>query len=381
MRRFLRSVDPRTLMPYFLLAVAVILAYKAMDHVPEALAFLSRVWSIITPFFYGFLMAYILNIPCCALQRLYNKTGINFIRKHRKGLGILSVYLIMMGIIALVVNLIAPIIRNSFIHFSANYRLYYDNAQGWLNSLEFFGYTIQLDLVVGAIQEFFSLEQMMTSLQALSDFSTGLFKIFLTFVSSIYILFERDKFKRFMKRTLIIITSKKAYEKTLKYADDLNHNFKQYIYTQTIDGLILGTIVTLQLTYIIRSPYALMLGIMLGVVNYIPYFGSIFGSLAAVIVVMLTQGFRTAALAALILLITQQIDGNFIQPKLMGGSFSLSPLLIIISVTVGGAFAGVLGMVAAIPIVAVLKDILEDITVYYEHKRAKEEDEELPLTD
>jgi predicted PurR-regulated permease PerM len=137
---------------------------------------------------------------------------------------------------------------------------------------------------------------------------------------------------------------------------------------QTIDGLILGTIVTIEL-YILRSPYALVLGIMLGIVNYIPYFGSIIGSAVAVVVIAFTQGIPMAAIAAAVLLITQQIDGNIIQPKLMGSSFALSPLLIIISVTVGGALAGVFGMIIAIPIVAVLKDIFESIVIYNEKRK------------
>jgi predicted PurR-regulated permease PerM len=76
-----------------------------------------------------------------------------------------------------------------------------------------------------------------------------------------------------------------------------------------------------------------------------------------------------AFIAAIVLFITQQIDGNFIQPRLMSGSFSLSPLLVIVSITIGGAFAGVLGMIAAIPIVAVLKDLLDGILVHHEWRK------------
>jgi predicted PurR-regulated permease PerM len=111
---------------------------------------------------------------------------------------------------------------------------------------------------------------------------------------------------------------------------------------------------------------------MLGILNYVPYFGSIIGSIIAIIIVTFTQGLTPGIITAVVLLITQQIDGNIIQPKLMGGSFSMSPLLIIISVTVGGAFAGILGMIIAIPIVAVLKDALEDLINYREQQQQKQ---------
>ena len=117
---------------------------------------------------------------------------------------------------------------------------------------------------------------------------------------------------------------------------------------------------------------------MLGIVNYIPYFGSIFGTLITIVVVAFTQGLTMGIAAAVTLLILQQLDANFIQPKLMGGSFSISPLLIIISITIGGAAAGVFGMIVAIPIVAVLKDILENAIQYHEKKSAAVASQEEP---
>jgi len=205
-------------------------------------------------------------------------------------------------------------------------------------------------------------------------FSTAIFRGILAFISSIYILLEKDKFKAFLTRLVQAFTSPAVCEAVIKYTASLNKNFKQYIYTQTIDGCILGTIVTVQL-YLMGSPYFLILGIMLGIINYIPYFGSIIGSLIAIAVVAFTQGITMGAIAAVVLLITQQIDGNVIQPKLMGKDFSLSPLLVIISITVGGAFAGVLGMIAAIPIVAFLKDMLDSLILYREQKKLEKLDD------
>ena len=99
-------------------------------------------------------------------------------------------------------------------------------------------------------------------------------------------------------------------------------NFKQYIYAQTLDGCIIGTLVGIELAFL-GSQFALILGIMLRILNYIPYFGSIIGTIAAVI----------------------------------------------ISVTAGGAAAGMIGMLAAIPITATLLSILEDIITHFEEEK------------
>jgi len=198
--------------------------------------------------------------------------------------------------------------------------------------------------------------------------SSALFSTVLSFIASIYILIEKNKFKAFLRRLITVFFSSNVCEAIYEYTSSLNNNFKRYVHIQTIDGCILGGLAIIQLL-ILRSPYALLLGIMLGIVNYIPYFGSIFGTLFVVIILAFTQGLTVAAIGTVTLFITQQIDGNIIQPKLMGGSFSLSPLLVIISIIIGGAAAGMLGMIAAIPIVAVLKDILDKIILYYERKK------------
>jgi len=192
----------------------------------------------------------------------------------------------------------------------------------------------------------------------------------LAFISSIYILVEKEKGKALAHRMIKLVASETVYSTTIEGFHRLNQNFRQYIRTQTIDGLILGTMATI-LLLILGSPFALVLGIMLGIVNYIPYFGSIFGTVVAVIIVAITGGFTDAAIAAVSLLVIQQIDANIIQPRLMSGSFSLSPLLVIISISFGGAVAGIIGMIVAIPIVAVLKDLFDYIVSHYEEKKKR----------
>jgi len=364
----------RSLLPYFLLALLIIVAYKVINELSYFTGIVSRIWGIVTPFFYGFLLAYIINIPCGGIRKLLTKTKIKFIVKRQKVLSIIIVFIIFALIFSLILNLIIPAISTSISFFIANFPHYYDMTLEYveyINSLDIPGVNISLDLIIKLIQDLmahFSLENLVTSVNALVSVSSAIFSGFLALISSIYILMEKEKFKAFLSRVLKAFTSNGAYSFVMEYTGRLNRNFKQYIYTQTIDGLILGTIVTIEL-YILRSPFALLLGIMLGIVNYIPYFGSIIGSLIAIIIVSFTQGLATGAITAVVLLITQQIDGNIIQPRLMGGSFSLSPFLVIVSITVGGALAGVLGMIAAIPIVAVLKDIFELVVVLCEGKK------------
>ena len=372
--RFLKSPRFSMLLPYLLLAIVVIIVWRIVTDISYVFSALSWFWGIILPFFYGFLLAYVLNIPCSALQKLYGRARWGFISRKRKGLGVVSVYLLFILFILLVLNLVIPQIYNSVAFFIANFQTYYDTAINFVGSIEHY---IDMDLT-GMIEEQLQPQNILNLLQGfmndafwgtLANVGTAIFRMFLALVSSIYILLSRDAFASYFRRMWAAIFPPRVSSATFKYAAALNHNFKRYLFTQTIDGLICGTLATIAMA-IMGSPYALVLGIMIGLFNYIPYFGSIVATIIAILVVLLTQGLTMGLIATIVLIALQQLDANVIQPKLMSGSFSLSPLFIIISITLGGAFAGIFGMVVAIPIMAVLKDLFENYITYREWKRA-----------
>jgi len=368
------------MVPYFILAVAVIIAFHVVSEIGIFLGFFSRIWDIINPFFMGLVLAYILNLPCGGIQRLLKRTNNPVIIKRSRPLAVLILMIIVITLTVVLLNLIIPALIRSITQFVNEFDSHLAGLQSvvvWFNNLDLPEFIPDLDLEDGAfsmIQEFvqdFDPAGITASIVAgFGGAFAGLFRTFLAVVSSIYLLIEMERLNAFTRRLIKAVFSEKKEATILKYCGKLNFNFKQYIYVQTIDGLILGTLMTITL-YLFGSQFALVLGIMLGIVNYIPYFGSIFGTAVAVIVVAFTQGLGTAAFAAIVMFAIQQLDGNVIQPKLMGGSFSLSPLLVIISVTVGGAYAGMLGMLVAIPIVAVLKDILDGFIEERELKKAE----------
>jgi predicted PurR-regulated permease PerM len=204
-------------------------------------------------------------------------------------------------------------------------------------------------------------------LQFLSSLLSNLIVLILAVVSSIYFLLEYNSIKAYLKRVIQSIPSVEKRKNTLKYVRLTDTSFRKFLTCQILDSFILGTITTIEFL-IMGSKYAFILGIMLGIVNIIPYFGSIIGSFVAVLIIMFTQGFDVALIASVVLLITQQFDGNFINPRIMGTSFKISPVLVIIAITVGGVIGNavgggigrIAGMVFSIPVVNVFKIILEE---------------------
>jgi len=386
MWNFFKSRLMTQMVPYFILALAVIITWHVIGAWRSFAGGLGTFWGIITPFMWGILLAYILNLPTSGIQYLLEKTQKPFILKRSRGFAIIVLFIFILAIIALMLNLIIPAIYNSIILFINEFESY---QQGLLNFIDrvntwdmpdFIG-DIHVDpdeimaglmgILTGFVEDF-DTENVATIVAVIGNvfgsvFST-MFQGILALVSSIFLLVQRDRILGFVHRLLAAMTSDRAHEFIMKYAGKLNYNFRMYIQVQTVDGMILGTLMTIVLA-IAGSPYFLILGLMLGIINYIPYFGSIVGTAIALVVVAFTQGFTLALILLPIMFVIQQLDGNFIQPKLMGGSFALSPLLIIISVTIGGAYAGILGMLMAIPIVAVLKDILDNYMTYLEERK------------
>ena len=110
--------------------------------------------------------------------------------------------------------------------------------------------------------------------------------------------------------------------------------------------------------------YAILLGFLIGLSNLIPYFGAIVGVGIAIIITIFTGGITQAIWLAIIVIILQQIDANIINPKIVGNSLKINPLLVIFAVTVGGAYFGVLGMFLAVPVFTVLKILIQDYIEY-----------------
>jgi len=361
----------RDLMPYFLVGLALIAAYRVSGNMASALQW---IWAVLAPFVYGFMLAYIVNMPISSMQKLLAKSKNNFLRKRQRLLSVLFVALIILAIIGVALSFIIPAIANSVGLFLDNLEDYWAavaNLLESINEMQFFGLYIDEDFISNMLTGLFanfSFDDLAQPINAIIGAGTAIFTGVIACIASIYMLYEKNRFRRYLAKLMRVFLSRDAAETIATIAAGLDHNFRTYVRTQTIDGLILGTMATIILM-IIGSPFAIFLGVMLGIVNYIPYFGSIFGTLFAVLVVIFTQDFTAGVIAAICLFIAQQIDANIIQPRLMSSSFKLSPLLVIIGITVGGAIAGIWGMIVAIPILAMVKDIFDSVVGYYETKK------------
>ena len=357
-------------MYWFILAVAIILVYKVLDNFTAIGGAIGNFFGIISPFLAGTLLAYLLYIPASRIEKIFTKKKSKFWKKKARSISVLLTYILAALVIMLLVNVILPIVTDSIVELVGNFQGYWNSAIDRLNALpedSFLKSQLVTDAVrsVGdAIQsidfmQYINPEKITTYVKSVLGVATGIFDVFVTIVVSVYILLQRGSIVKFFGKLSIAIFDQKTCQKMGQYIDSTNRIFFKFISSQLIDAIIVGILVTIAMS-IIGVKYAVLLGFMIGLFNIIPYFGAIVAVAISVLITIITGGLSQAAIMAIVVIILQQIDSNIINPKIIGNSLEISPLLVIFAVTVGGAYFGVLGMFLAVPVIAVLKIVVND---------------------
>ena len=202
-------------------------------------------------------------------------------------------------------------------------------------------------------------DKILEYIKSIIDIFSGIFDVFVSIIVSVYILLQRTTIINALRRFVRAIFKKETYETIDKYFTKANQVFFTFISSQLLDAVIVGILTTIAMM-ILKVKYAPLIGFTIGLFNMIPYIGAIVAVSIGILVTFITGGFGKALAMAVVVIILQQIDANIINPKIIGSSLEISPLLVIFSITVGGAYFGILGMFLAVPIAVVLKIGLTD---------------------
>lgn len=150
---------------------------------------------------------------------------------------------------------------------------------------------------------------------------------------------------------------KKHYEPTKSFAWDVDQVFAGYIRGEVIDSIIM-TILTSAALMIVRLDFAIIIGIISGIFNLIPYFGPIVGFSLAIIIGLLDTNPMKAVYGAIAIIIIQQIDGWIIVPRIVGDCVKLHPVVVLLAILIGGNLFGLIGMLLAVPVTALIRLLL-----------------------
>ena len=374
MKNFVKNNTYLKVSLYAIMVVVVsILFYRISSNTdniaPSILAFFKGIIGIISPILYGLLIAYLFNPIMIFFENYFIKWFKPSSTKQKRfirSLSIVAVYICIIGTLIIMFRYLVPQITANIKDLSTALPDYAKELELKINELErsinesISGLPYQLDtsqiftMIDPAkyLNTDFIGNMISNVMSQAMGIVSSLFNWIMGLVIAFYVLMQKENFSYGTKRICYTLLDHHKATKLIAICSEGHEIFIKFFVGKFIDSFIIGAICFIGLS-ILHNPYAILLSIIVGVFNMIPYFGPILGAIPAVIITLFT-GFMPAVVVGIFIFILQQFDGLVLGPKILGDSIGLSPFWIISGILIGGALWGPLGMFFASPIIAVI---------------------------
>ncbi|MGT2926252.1 AI-2E family transporter [Streptococcus cuniculipharyngis] len=340
--------------------------YAIMTYWKVGESLLGTLYQSLSPFLTGAGIAYIVNIVMSNYETLLLKLFKKPI-KGQRGLSLLLAYLTFAFVFFVIFSIVLPDLIASLQRLLAinpsDIQKILDDIQNndyVAKVVDYLGGEAEISKQISSYSRQISnqfLGILSNVVSSVSSFASGLISVFVSFVFSIYILASKEDLGR--QINLLIDTYLGRFSTKFHYIrQTLHQSFSRFFIGQTLEAMILGSLTTLGML-MFKLPYAPTIGIVIAFTALIPVVGAYIGVAIGTILIM-TQSINQAIFFVVYIVILQQFEGNLIYPRVVGGSIGLPGMWVLLSITVGGALAGILGMLVAVPIAASLYKLLKD---------------------
>ena len=361
---------PETMLDWFCVVGACIALYLALNNLGYFLGKIGAFIGIVSPFAGGIVIAYVLD-PM--VKFFYTKLFKE--KKKTRGFAILLAYLVAILLLVLLAWLVIPQIVNSIVMLFTNFPSYIQGVQDLLVMMQDrYGIDLQqaikmLDDSETMVKEVYSLATaaMPQIVDSIGSVASNFVGVFTSVAASIYMLADKEHLLHQLRTLTHAFLPEKAADNTLRICHYANVNFTGFFVGKIIDSAIIGVITFVAMT-ILRLDFALLISVFIGITNIIPVFGPFIGAIPSIFILLLVDPIQAVIFGVLILVI-QQLDGNFIGPKILGSSVGISALWILFSIVVGGDLFGIVGMVVGVPVFATLYGLAQEFVHYTLDKR------------
>ncbi len=351
------------------LALTGIFIVLTLSNLNAILAPLDTLFDILAPITVGLVMAYVLNF----FLRFFEYKLFSRVKKRtvNRALSMLCSYILLILIIAGFLFLIVPAVLDSMADLEANGLTYIsdliesingliaklpfvepDNQDMFLDLGKLLNYALDLlstsgDWIISNIASIAG-----STITVLKNIVVGLF-------ISIYVLLSKERLNAGCRRVFRALLSKKNEERLLGYFSRAHSKFGGYMIGKLVDSMMVMLVCMLLFT-IFDIPYAILISVIIGVTDIIPFFGPFLGAIPSGLIIFIFDPWK-AVVFALLILVVQQIDGNLIAPVILGDRTGLSSLGVIVAVTVMGGVFGITGMLIGVPLFALIMSMLDDL--------------------
>ncbi len=352
---------------FFVLAVGCILFYFAVKRIGVISDTVAEIYDILKPIIYGFVIAYLLNPIVNAIERLIGKLG----RKWNKAGRVVGIMVALAALIALIGALISMIIPQLALSIQKIVFLATDKLQDLQNVLK--DNTELSEVTRNLLNEGSKMLQNWLQSDLLGQTTTlmagvtggvisvimELLDIIIGVLISIYLLYSKDTFVHQGKKIIYALFRPTRANTILHIGTKANKMFGGFIIGKIIDSAIIGVLCYIGLLiFNITNNYALLVSVIVGVTNVIPFFGPFIGAIPSFFIVMLEDPLK-ALYFLIFVFVLQQLDGNVIGPKILGESTGLPSFWVIFAILIGGGLFGVPGMIIGVPTFALIYYIID----------------------
>lgn len=363
MRGFEWTKKHTTILLYTCGTILVSVLISLMLLFPGAVfGFLSDLYATVSPIFFGFIIAYLLN-PLC---ELFDKKVFRFLdnkmkRIHKRAISVFCTFVTFAIILAIFLWMVVPQLEDSYRDFEGRIDWYIKEVTNFVNTLisnEEIGAIVNADMLSSSLGGI-----LITTFGAISNIADVVFtfssaflvviaQVVVSFIFAGFFLIEKEVIISWFSRLSDIIFPSKFNAGLKKWIGNTNEVFGSFISGKVVNALII-TVVNFAVFGIADIPYYPLIAVITGVTDMIPYFGPFIGAVPCAFIIFIADPIKAIWFGVLVLVI-QQIDGNFVGPKILGEKVGVDSLLVIVAITVSGGMFGIVGMFIGVPVFTLL---------------------------
>ena len=367
----------------FCVIAAALLFYFAVGNIKVFGNTISRLVSILAPFIWGLVICYLLSPLMRSVEsrlflplarKLYRKNKKNDGRRFARVLTVVFCEIVLILVLVALVYLIIPQMLSSVQTLISNSGAYIDNLSQWADGL-FENYPVLDDYLGGFLDNFNTnlgnwlettllprVGSVVTSVTSgVYGVAKSIYNLIIGIIVSIYLLSDKEGFVAAVKRMMYSIFSVETADRLRSGLNFVDRTFMSFLNGKLLDSLIIGIICYIVCS-ILQMPYTLLVSVIVGVTNIIPFFGPLIGAVPSALIILMVNPTK-CLIFVIFVIILQQIDGNIIGPRILGNSTGITGFWVMFSIILGGGLFGFWGLLLGVPVFVVIYSLVTNLIV------------------
>ena len=367
----------------FCVIAASLLFYFAVGNFGSIRSGISRLLGILAPFIWGLVISYLLSPLMRALEgkllrplmsRLYRRNRKSNGEKLARAIAVLICEIVFILILVALVSLILPQMISSIQTLVSNSNVYAENLSNWVEkvlanypTLEDYvsNWLANINTNIGAWLETTILPRLGNIVTSVSSgvygVAKGVYNLIIGIIVSIYLLGDKEGFTAAVKRLSYTIFTVETAERLRSGMNFVNRTFMSFLNGKLVDSLIIGIICYI-VCALLQMPFTLLVSVIVGVTNIIPFFGPLIGAVPSALIILMVDPVKCLVFIIFIIIL-QQIDGNIIGPRILGNSTGITGFWVMFSIILGGGLFGFWGMLLGVPVFVVVYNLVTNLVV------------------